>query len=106
MEVDSAGRLYVATRLGIQVCDQAGRVNCILPGIFPVVLSGTVLWALGEGLQFASVVALTVSSIYEDYHWSAAAFGGLALVIAGNLLAFLPAQAKAPAAAVAAPARS
>ena len=31
MEVDQAGRLYVATRLGIQVCDQAGRVNCILP---------------------------------------------------------------------------
>ena len=26
-----------------------------------MVLSGTVLWALGEGLQFASVVALTVS---------------------------------------------
>jgi predicted RND superfamily exporter protein len=26
-----------------------------------VVLSGTVLWALGEGLQFASIVALTVS---------------------------------------------
>src|SRR6266702_1696332 len=34
---------------------------CILPGIFPVVMSGTVLWAMGEGLQFASVVALTVS---------------------------------------------
>src|SRR5436853_6634233 len=33
----------------------------ILPGIFPIVLSGTVLWAIGEGLQFASVVALTVS---------------------------------------------
>jgi len=32
----------------------------ILPGIFPIVLSGMVLWALGEGLQFASVVALTV----------------------------------------------
>ncbi|MEP6670539.1 MAG: SMP-30/gluconolactonase/LRE family protein [Chthoniobacter sp.] len=31
MEVDSAGRLYVATRLGLQVCDQAGRVNCIIP---------------------------------------------------------------------------
>jgi gluconolactonase len=31
LEVDSAGRLYVATRMGIQVCDQAGRVNCILP---------------------------------------------------------------------------
>jgi uncharacterized protein (TIGR03067 family) len=25
------GRLYVATRMGIQVCDQAGRVNCIIP---------------------------------------------------------------------------
>jgi gluconolactonase len=31
MEVDSAGRLYVATRLGVQVCDQAGRVNVIIP---------------------------------------------------------------------------
>lgn len=31
MEVDRDGRLYVATRLGIQVCDQAGRVNVILP---------------------------------------------------------------------------
>jgi gluconolactonase len=31
MRVDRDGRLYVATRLGIQVCDQAGRVNCILP---------------------------------------------------------------------------
>ena len=31
MKVDTAGRLYVATRMGIQVCDQAGRVNCIVP---------------------------------------------------------------------------
>ena len=31
MDVDSAGRLYVATRMGVQVCDQAGRVNCIIP---------------------------------------------------------------------------
>ena len=31
MEVDNAGRLYVATRMGLQVCDQAGRVNCIIP---------------------------------------------------------------------------
>src|SRR3954466_13985158 len=34
---------------------------CILPGIFPVVLSGTMVWLLGEGLQFARVVALTVA---------------------------------------------
>jgi gluconolactonase len=31
MCVDSAGRLYVATRMGVQICDQAGRVNCIIP---------------------------------------------------------------------------
>jgi len=31
MRVDRNGRLYVATRMGIQVCDQAGRVNCIFP---------------------------------------------------------------------------
>jgi gluconolactonase len=28
---DREGRLYVATRLGIQVCDQPGRVNAIIP---------------------------------------------------------------------------
>ncbi len=31
MRTDKDGRLYVATRMGIQVCDQAGRVNCIVP---------------------------------------------------------------------------
>jgi sugar lactone lactonase YvrE len=31
MRCDVDGRLYVATRMGIQVCDQAGRVECILP---------------------------------------------------------------------------
>jgi sugar lactone lactonase YvrE/enterochelin esterase-like enzyme len=30
MTVDDKGRLYVATRLGIQFCDQAGRVNGII----------------------------------------------------------------------------
>jgi sugar lactone lactonase YvrE len=30
MQVDREGRLYVATRAGIQICDQAGRVNAIL----------------------------------------------------------------------------
>ena len=29
--VDREGRLYAATRLGIQLCDQAGRVNAIIP---------------------------------------------------------------------------
>ncbi len=31
MRCDREGRLYVATKMGIQVCDQAGRVACILP---------------------------------------------------------------------------
>ena len=31
LRVDRNGRLYVATNLGIQVCDQTGRVNCIIP---------------------------------------------------------------------------
>ncbi len=31
IRVDRDGRLYVTTRMGIQVCDQAGRVNCIIP---------------------------------------------------------------------------
>ena len=31
IRVDRDGRLYAATRLGIQVADQAGKVQCILP---------------------------------------------------------------------------
>ena len=31
LRADRDGRLYVATRLGIQVLDQAGRVQCIIP---------------------------------------------------------------------------
>ena len=31
MCVDRQGRLWVTTRMGLQVADQAGRVMCILP---------------------------------------------------------------------------
>ncbi len=31
MRVDRGGRLWVATRAGLQVCDLEGRVNCIIP---------------------------------------------------------------------------
>jgi predicted RND superfamily exporter protein len=51
----------VAMFIGLAFRSFVVMFACILPGIFPVVLSGTVLYALGEGLQFASVVALTVS---------------------------------------------
>ena len=53
--------LLVAIFIGLAFRSWVVGLACILPGIFPVVLSGTVLWALGQGLQFASVVALTVS---------------------------------------------
>jgi predicted RND superfamily exporter protein len=51
----------VAIFIGLAFRSVVVGLACILPGIFPVVLSGTLLWFLGEGLQFASVVALTVS---------------------------------------------
>jgi sugar lactone lactonase YvrE len=31
IRTDRDGRVYVATRMGLQVCDQMGRVNCIIP---------------------------------------------------------------------------
>jgi predicted RND superfamily exporter protein len=51
----------VAMFIGLAFRSWVVMFACILPGIFPVVLSGTLLYLLGEGLQFASVVALTVS---------------------------------------------
>jgi predicted RND superfamily exporter protein len=53
--------LLVACFIGLAFRSFVVLFASILPGIFPVVASGTVLWAMGEGLQFASVVALTVS---------------------------------------------
>ncbi len=53
--------LLVAIFIGLAFRSVVVMFASILPGIFPVVLSGTVLYLLGEGLQFASVVALTVS---------------------------------------------
>jgi len=35
-------------------------VISILPGLFPVMASGTLLWAMGNGLEFASAVALII----------------------------------------------
>ena len=52
---------FVAAFLGLAFRSVVVMLVSILPAIFPIVLSGTLLWAMGEGLQFASVVALTVS---------------------------------------------
>ena len=53
--------VFVAAFIGLCFRSFVVMLVSILPGIFPVVMAGTVLWAMGEGLQFASVVALTVS---------------------------------------------
>jgi hypothetical protein len=53
--------IFVAAFIGLAFRSIVVMLASIMPGIFPVVLSGTVLWVMGEGLQFASVVALVVS---------------------------------------------
>ena len=52
---------FVAIFIGLAFRSWVVMLACVLPGIFPIVMSGTLLYLLGEGLQFASVVALTVS---------------------------------------------
>lgn len=41
------------------------------------------------------VVALTLSTLFEGYQWTALAGAGLLLVLGGNVMAFLPARARA-----------
>ena len=53
--------VFVAAFIGLAFRSWKVMLLSIMPGIFPIVASGALLWALGEGLQFASVVALTVS---------------------------------------------
>ena len=53
--------LFVALFIGLAFRSVVVALAAILPGIFPVVASGTLLLIVGEGLQFVSVVALTVS---------------------------------------------
>ncbi len=36
-------------------------VTSVLPSLFPIFATGAILWATGEGLQFASIVAITVA---------------------------------------------
>jgi predicted RND superfamily exporter protein len=53
--------VFVAAFIGVIFRSLPVMFASILPAIFPVVVSGTLLRLTGEGLQFASVVALTVS---------------------------------------------
>jgi predicted RND superfamily exporter protein len=53
--------ILVAAFIGLAFRSLLVMIVSVLPGIFPIVVSGALLWTMGEGLQFASVVALTVS---------------------------------------------
>jgi predicted RND superfamily exporter protein len=53
--------VFVAAFIGLAFRSLVVAFAVILPGIFPVLMSGDILWLLGDGLQFASIVALTVS---------------------------------------------
>jgi uncharacterized protein len=51
---------FAGVILGLAFRSPFITVISILPGLFPVVASGTLLWLQGAGLEFASVVALLV----------------------------------------------
>ena len=53
--------VFVAAFIGLAFRSLIVMLAAILPAIFPILASGVLLWILGRGLQFASIVALTVS---------------------------------------------
>ncbi len=60
LKVDCEGRLYVATALGVQVCDQAGRVNAIIP-----TPNGRVTNLCFGGEKFDILYATCVDKVYK-----------------------------------------
>ena len=57
----SVEAVFVAAFIGLAFRSFLVMCASILPAVFPIVVSGALLWILGDGLQFASVIALTVS---------------------------------------------
>ncbi|MGH1418260.1 MAG: efflux RND transporter permease subunit [Hyphomicrobiaceae bacterium] len=47
--------------LGIALRSALAGVVSVLPSLFPIFATGALLWASGEGLQFASIIAITVA---------------------------------------------
>ena len=47
--------------LGIALRSVLSGVTSILPSLFPIFATGAILWTGGEGLQFASIIAITVA---------------------------------------------
>lgn len=47
--------------LGIALRSVLSGVTSVLPSLFPIFATGAILWFGGEGLQFASIIAITVA---------------------------------------------
>ncbi len=47
--------------LGLALRSVLAGVTSVLPSLFPIFATGTLLWVSGEGLQFASIIAITVA---------------------------------------------
>ena len=60
IRVDRDGRLYVDHAMGIQVCDQAGRVNCIIP-----TPNGKVANLCFGGADFQTLFATCGERVYQ-----------------------------------------
>jgi sugar lactone lactonase YvrE/enterochelin esterase-like enzyme len=60
MRVDRDGRLYVATRMGVQVCDQLGRVVCIIP-----TPNGKISNLCFGGEDFDTIIATCGDRVYK-----------------------------------------
>lgn len=60
MKTDREGRLWVATAMGIQICDQAGRVNAIIP-----TPNGKITNLCFGGPKFDTVYATCNEKVYK-----------------------------------------
>lgn len=60
LKVDRDGRLYVATALGVQICDQAGRVNAIIP-----TPNGRITNLCFGGEKFDTLYATCADKVYK-----------------------------------------
>jgi predicted RND superfamily exporter protein len=47
--------------LGVALRSVLAGVASILPSLFPIFTTGALLWVTGQGLQFASIIAITVA---------------------------------------------
>jgi sugar lactone lactonase YvrE len=60
MKVDRDGRVYVATALGVQICDQPGRVNAIIP-----TPNGRITNLTFGGEKFDTLYATCAEKVYK-----------------------------------------